>query len=243
MIRVGCSGWNYAHWRNGVFYPPRCPTRDWLTYYAATFSTVEVNSTFYRLPRRAAVQRWVEQTPASFIFAVKTSRYLTHIKRLRELPAHLEKLLDCLEPLWDASRLGPLLWQLPPTFQRDDERLATALSQLPTELRHAFEFRHPSWFCEPVYDLLREHGAARVIADRPEIHTHQAREMTADFTYLRFHSGSPKHGGSYTPTQLRRWATAIRAWSVEGDVYAYFNNDWEGYAINNAQTLQRRLDA
>ena len=123
-VRIGLSGWNYAHWRNGVLYPPRLPAARWLEFYAERFDTVEVNSTFYRLPRADAVARWVEQTPDGFLFSVKASRYLTHIKRLRDLGPGLERFLERIEPLLDSPKLGPLLWQLPPTFRCDHERLA-----------------------------------------------------------------------------------------------------------------------
>src|SRR5207253_5634160 len=164
-VRVGLSGWNYGHWRGGVFYPPRLPASRWLEFYAERFDTVEVNSTFYRLPRVDAVARWIEQTPADFLFSVKASRYLTHIKRLRELGPGLERFLERIEPLLGSPKLGPLLWQLPHTFRRDDERLADALARLPRELRHCIEFRDPSWFVEDTYALLREHGVALAIGD------------------------------------------------------------------------------
>jgi uncharacterized protein YecE (DUF72 family) len=237
-VRIGCSGWNYDHWRNGVFYPPRCPAGRWLACYAQEFDTVEVNSTFYRLPRRTAVERWVEQTSSEFVFAVKVSRYLTHVKRLRETPEHLALLLERIEPLLESSRLGPLLWQLPPTFRRDDERLAAALDGFPPQLRHAIEFRHESWFTDDVTALLREHNVALVIADRPEIRTFQTHELTADFTFIRFHHGSRGVRGNYSDAELDGWANRIRVWRANGDVYAYFNNDWEGFAPRNALRLE-----
>jgi uncharacterized protein YecE (DUF72 family) len=240
-VRIGCSGWNYAHWRNGVFYPPRCPQRLWLDYYARHFDTVELNATFYRLPRIEAAERWVEETPAGFLFAVKVSRYLTHVKRLRETGQHLALLLERTLPLLRSGKLGPLLWQLPPTFRRDDERLGAALAEFPPELRHAVEFRHASWFAPEVMTLLRERNVALVIADRPEIHAFQTRELTADYTYLRFHSGSRGERGNYSPGELDEWAARIRGWAERGDVFAYFNNDWEGFAIRNALGLSARL--
>ncbi|MFL5915397.1 MAG: DUF72 domain-containing protein [Gaiellaceae bacterium] len=240
-VRVGLSGWNYAHWRNGVFYPPRLPASRWLEFYAARFDTVEVNSTFYRLPRRDAVARWVEGTPDGFLFAVKASRYLTHIKRLRELGRGLERFLERIEPLLDSPKLGPLLWQLPPTFRRDHDRLADALSRLPRELRHCVEFRHPSWFVEDTYTLLREHGVALVIGDRPQVNAFQAHELTADWTYVRFHGGTRGRRGNYSDSELREWSARLRGWSRTHEVYAYFNNDWEGFAPRNAALLKRLL--
>ena len=236
-IEIGCSGWNYQHWRNGVFYPPRLPSADWLACYTERFSTVEVNSTFYRLPRREVVARWAETTPADFVFSVKVSRYITHVKRLREAGQHLARLLQRLEPLVDSGKLGPLLWQLPPTFERDTERLATALDELPRGIRHAFEFRHRSWFVGEIFDLLRAHNAALVIADRPEIRSFQTHDLTAEFVFVRFHHASRGSRGNYSAAELEDWAGRIRAWRRSRDVYGYFNNDWEGFAPANAQAL------
>jgi uncharacterized protein YecE (DUF72 family) len=240
-VRVGLSGWNYAHWRNGVFYPPRLPASRWLEFYAERFDTVEVNSTFYRLPRPDAVARWLEQTPEGFLFAVKTSRYLTHIKRLRDLGPGLERFLERIEPLLRSPKLGPLLWQLPPTFRRDDERLTDALGRLPRGLRHCFEFRDPSWFVEETYALLREHGVALAIGDRPQVNAFQTHELTADWTYVRFHAGTRGRRGNYSESELRAWAGRLREWSERRDVFAYFNNDWEGFAPRNAARLRQLL--
>ena len=241
LIRIGCSGWNYAHWRHGVFYPERCPPARWLRYYAQYFDTVELNNTFYRLPRTSAVARWVEETPPGFVFAVKVSRYVTHVKRLADTDKHLPLLLERIEPLLCSPKLGPLLWQLPPTFRRDDERLAGALAAFPAGLRHAVEFRHESWFAPDVMALLRRRNVALVIADRPEIASFQTHDLTADFTFVRFHHGSRGLRGNYSDRELDEWAERIGAWSDRGDVFAYFNNDWEGFAIRNALGLKARL--
>lgn len=240
-VRVGLSGWSYAHWRDGVFYPPRLPASRWLESYAERFDTVEVNSTFYRLPRTEAVARWLEQTPPGFLFAVKASRYLTHVKRLRDLGPGLERFLERIEPLLGSPKLGPLLWQLPPTFRRDHERLADALARLPRELRHCLEFRDASWFVEETYALLREHGIALAIGDRPQVSDFQAYELTADWTYVRFHRGTRGLRGNYSDPELREWAERIRRWSLSREVFAYFNNDWEGFAPRNAARLRRLL--
>jgi len=242
-LRIGCSGWNYAHWRNGVFYPPRCAARNWLAFYARHFDTVEVNTTFYRLPRETAVARWVEESPPGFCFAVKVSRYVTHIKRLLDVGQHLPLLYDRIRPLLDSPKMGPLLWQLPPTFAVDLDRLATALEHTHDGHRHAFEFRHPSWFRDETYALLREHDAALVIADRPEVHAFQTHELTAGFTFVRFHAGTRGRNGNYSHAELDEWATRLERWAGDVDVYAYFNNDWEGYAVENARYLQARLAA
>jgi uncharacterized protein YecE (DUF72 family) len=232
---IGCSGWNYGHWRE-VLYPRGLPTSRWLEHYAAHFDTVEVNATFYRLPTATAVASWVRASPPGFVFAVKASRYLTHVKRLRELGDGVARLLEPLAPMVEAAKLGPILWQLPETFRRDDARLESALAQLPPG-RHCFEFRHPSWFTPEVETLLGEHGVALVIGDHPE-RPFQAHARTADWTYVRFHLGRGRDG-SYTPAQLRTWAERVRAWRAQGDVYAYFNDDWAGHAIREAQGLRQ----
>jgi uncharacterized protein YecE (DUF72 family) len=235
-VRIGCSGWSYAHWR-GVVYPDGLPQRRWLEHYATLFDTVEVNATFYRLPRRDTVARWGETVPVGFVFAVKASRYLTHVRRLRDLGRGVERFYASIEPLTSSSKLGPVLWQFPETFHRDDERLAAALDGLPPG-RHAFEFRHPSWFEPDVYALLEERGAALVIGDHPE-RPFQAHELTADWTYVRFHHGSRGRRGNYSGRELDDWAVRIRAWLRRAEVFAYFNNDWEGFAVANARKLAR----
>jgi uncharacterized protein YecE (DUF72 family) len=200
-----------------------------------------VNSTFYRLPRRDAVARWVEQTPDGFVFAVKASRYLTHIKRLRDLGPGLERFLERIAPLAESPKLGPLLWQLPPTFRRDDDRLADALARLPSGLRHCLEFRHPSWFVEETYALLRRYGVALAIGDRPQVSAFQTHELTAGWTYVRFHAGTRGLRGNYSDSELREWADRLRGWSRTHEVFAYFNNDWEGFAPRNAAFLEGLL--
>jgi uncharacterized protein YecE (DUF72 family) len=237
--RIGCSGWNYEHWRNGVFYPPRLPSKRWLDFYARRFDTVEVNATFYRLPRPSAVANWVESTPAGFLLTIKMSRYVTHVKRLRELGPSLEFFYSTIAPLVGSPKLGPVLWQFPRSFRRNDERLREALAQLPPG-RHAFEFRDAGWFVPETYDALRRHGAALVIGDHPE-RPFQAHELTAGWTFVRFHHGRRGRGGNYSERELDEWAARIAGWREGGDVYAYFNNDWEGYAIRNALGLKRRL--
>ncbi len=239
-VHVGCSGWNYRDWR-GEEYPPGLPAREWLPFYARHFATVEVNATFYRLARREAVAHWVEQTPAEFVFAVKASRYLTHIRRLRDIGEGTARFYEGIEPLREAGRLGPVLWQLPENFHRDEQRLAQALRMLPAG-RHAFEFRHPSWFTGRVCELLREHGVALVYGDHPA-RRFQSCAATAPWRYVRFHYGARGRRGNYSPRELERWAQTIDRWRREGEVYAYFNNDWEGFAPRNARLLQRRLAA
>jgi uncharacterized protein YecE (DUF72 family) len=236
-VHIGCAGWNYRDWKEPVY--GGLPASRWLERYGELFATVEVNATFYRLPSQEAVTAWVEQTPKNFVFAVKASRYLTHVKRLKWERGRGNRLYEAVEPLRSAGKLGPMLWQLAESFHRDDERLAGALDDLPPG-RHAFEFRHPSWFTDDVYALLRDHGAALVIGDDPE-RPFQAREMTADWTYIRFHRGSRGRRGNYSDAEIDTWARRIAAWRSRTEVFAYFNNDWEAFGPRNARQLAERL--
>jgi uncharacterized protein YecE (DUF72 family) len=236
--RIGCSGWNYADWR-GRLYPRGEPQRRWLEIYAEHFDTVEVNTTFYRLPKRDSVAAWVKQTPSGFEFTVKASRYLTHIKRLTDLRDGVARFYERIEPLVQAGRLGPVLWQLPANFHRDDERLADWLDALPPG-RHTIEFRHESWFAGPVMEALRAHRVALTIGDHPQ-RPFQSYEATASWRFVRFHYGSRGRNGNYSATELDTWARRIAQWRRREDVYAYFNNDWNGYAPANARGLISRL--
>ncbi|HEY1276770.1 MAG TPA: DUF72 domain-containing protein [Thermoleophilaceae bacterium] len=237
-VRIGCSGWNYDDWR-GRLYPEGLGKPRWLGRYAEVFDTVEVNSTFYRLASRDAVARWVENTPADFLFAVKASRYLTHVRRLRDIASGVALFYERIAPLSDSGKLGPVVWQLPANFHRDDERLSSALHDLP-EGRHCFEFRHDSWFTPDVYALLRDRGAALVIGDHPRW-PFQARELTSDWTLIRLHHGRRGRRGNYSQRELEEWARRIAGWRRRADVYTYLNNDWEGFAVDNAVSLRRRL--
>jgi len=237
-VRIGCSGWMYDDWR-GRLYPRGEPKRRWLELYATHFDTVEINSTFYRLPSAETVTNWVRQTPTDFMFAVKASRYLTHVKRLLDLRDGIRRFYEPLSPLIDAGRLGPILWQLPASFRRDDGRLNAWLNSLPAG-RHTIEFRHQSWFVPEVIDALRAHGVALTIGDHPE-RPFQTQTITASWLYLRFHYGSRGRGGNYSATELARWSSRIAAWRRTAEVFAYFNNDWRGLAPANARTLRRSL--
>jgi uncharacterized protein YecE (DUF72 family) len=238
-VHVGCSGWNYDDLR-GVVYPEGLGRGSWLSRYAELFSTVEVNSTFYRLASAKAVESWVAQTPPEFIFSVKASRYLTHVRRLRDIGAGVQRFYEPLAALRESGKLGPTLWQLPANFRRDDERLRAALASLPTG-RHCFEFRHPSWFDDEVLDLLRERGVALVIGDHPE-RDFQRREMTTDWTFVRFHQGRRGRNGNYSISELGLWKRRIAAWRSRLEVFAYCNNDRAGfYAVRNARWLAQHL--
>jgi uncharacterized protein YecE (DUF72 family) len=237
-VRIGCSGWSYRDWRER-FYPPGTPASRWLPHYATVFDTVEVNATFYRLPRRETVAAWAEQVPEGFLFAVKASRYLTHMKRLRDVGQGLERYWERIEPLREAGRLGPVLWQLPESFHRDDAVLAGALEHLPPA-DHCFEFRHPSWFAAEVEALLAEHGASHAIG-------HDARRPlppaapAGPIAYLRLHFGERGRDGNYSPRELATWRRRIAAWRAARPIFAYLNNDWRAYAPRIAISLRAGL--
>jgi uncharacterized protein YecE (DUF72 family) len=237
-VRIGCSGWAYKEWR-GAFYPEKLPQRSWLAHYASEFGTVEVNSTFYSLPSEKTVATWLEQTPPDFRFTVKASRYITHVKRLNSPEKYVERFLASIEPLRKAGRLEAILWQLPPSFKRNDERLDEALTVIGERApgRHAVELRNESWFTKDAYELLRGHRAALVITDDPGL-AFGKRELTADWTYIRFHGGGRGGGrGDYTKPELATWRRRIAAWRKRTEVIAYFNNTSDGPAALNARAL------
>ena len=239
-VLIGCSGWNYSDWRERL-YPRGVPVKDWLSCYAQSFDTVEVNATFYRLPRKEIVERWLAQTPGHFRFAVKASRYLTHVKRLGDLEQGMRRFFEPLAPLRRSGRLAAVLWQLPETFRRDDEALGRLLGSLP-EGRHAIEFRHASWFAPEVSAALRARDVALVLGDHPQ-RPFQTDEATAGWRYVRCHYGSRGRRGNYSETELEHWAQRLHRWRRTHELLVYFNNDWEGFAPANALWLRRRLEA
>jgi uncharacterized protein YecE (DUF72 family) len=233
-VWIGTSGYVYPHWRKGVFYPPGLPAREELSYYATRFRTVELNNPFYRLPTPEMFIRWRESTPSDFQFAVKASRYITHIKRLRNVADEIASFLERASLL--GSKLGPILFQLPPTQQLDFPRLREFLDLLTADHRWVVEFRHPSWHDNDVYRLLAEHQVALCIPVGGGVHPD--RITTASFTYIRMHRGK-EPGGGFTDEELRSWAAQARALQAGGkDVYIYFNNDWGGFAIRDGATLK-----
>ena len=232
-LRVGTSGWQYADWRE-PFYEGR-PQRLWLSSYAERFDTVEVNATFYRLPVESAVQRWVEQVPAGFLFTVKASRYLTHVKRLREPAEPVARLMSRIRPLIDAGMLGPILLQFPPDMPAAPELLDAALAEFPRGLRLAVEPRHDSWFAASTREVLERHAAALVWADRDGRSLGPLWE-TADWCYLRLHHGRDDWG--YDRRDLERWASQV---GRVGDGYVYLNNDPGAAAVRDAATFTRLL--
>jgi len=237
-IRIGASGWNYAHWK-GPFYPEDLDAAEQLRYYAARFGAVELNSTFYGLPGENTVRHWHEQTPGHFRFAFKASRYLTHMKKLKDPEEPLQRLLGALSGL--GRKLGPLLVQLPPRWRVNTDRLRQflrLLSETAPDVPAAFEFRDPSWLCDEVYGILGEHGKALCIYELDGFLS--PREVTGPFVYIRLHGPDGKYQGSYSQQQLSGWAGAIHAWAEQGrDVWCFFDNDQDGHAAANAASLQQ----
>ncbi|SRR5579884_439286 len=234
--RIGTSGWIYKHWKQ-LFYPPNVAQRQWLDVYADTFDTVEINFTFYRLPTAQTFASWNQRARPGFDFALKGSRYVTHLKQLHDAEPHVKLFFDRAASL--RQHTGPILWQLPPRLSRDDDRLAAFLDVLPKDYDHALEFRHDSWFVEPVRCLLRERNVALCVAD--SVKRPGTLELTTKWTYIRFHQGQDR--GSYTEEQLRHWSREIERVLATGiNVWIYFNNDPEGHAIFNARRLMSYLD-
>ncbi len=232
-IRIGTSGWHYAHWR-GVYYPQALPPADMLAYYARDFDTVEVNNSFYRLPEAATFAAWREATPTGFVFAVKASRYLTHMKKLKEPELAIARLIERVDAL--GGKRGPILFQLPPRWRVDVGRLAACLDALPAGRRYAFELRDPSWHRADVYALLERHGAALCIYDLAGFQS--PLRLTADFTYVRLHGPGRAYEDTYAEAVLREWAERIGAWRrALRAIYVYFDNDQAGYAVRDALAL------
>ncbi|MFA5070089.1 MAG: DUF72 domain-containing protein [Patescibacteria group bacterium] len=234
---IGTSGWVYRHWFE-VFYPEDTRSDELLQYYAQYFNSVELNASFYRLPKAEVFAGWHKKTPKDFLFSVKASRYITHLKKLRDFEEGWRRFIDSAREL--KEKLGPILFQLPPFLKADNEVLKKALEVLPKKYKYAFEFRHESWFSPKIYDILKKHNVALVVADSPEFPS--KKEITADFAYLRFHGLKSLYGSKYSDEELNAWAKDIQTWSKKGiDVYAYFNNDAEGYAVENAKELNNLL--
>jgi uncharacterized protein YecE (DUF72 family) len=237
-VWIGTSGYVYRHWRKGVFYPAGLKIREELGYYATRFPTVELNNPFYRLPTPEMFARWREATPPGFRFAVKASRYITHIKRLLNVEDEVTLFMERATQL--GPKLGPVLFQLPPNQQVDLARLQAFLPLLqPSQQQWVIEFRHPSWHTDEVYGVLARHQVALCIPVGGGLHPD--RITTAPFTYIRMHRGQEPAGG-FTPKELEVWSGQIRALAGAGkEVYLYFNNDWEGFAIRDAVGMQRLL--
>jgi uncharacterized protein YecE (DUF72 family) len=236
-VRIGTSGWVYNHWR-GILYPADLPPRDWFVAYAAVFDTVEINNSFYRLPKAATFAAWRDQTPPGFLYAVKASRFLTHMKKLKDPEEPLRRFFERADQLGPA--LGPVLYQLPPHWQVNLERFAHFLAALPKGYQHVVEFRDASWLVEAVFELMEQHQVAHCIHDMQPLKI--PLRLTAPTVYVRFH-GTSMYSGDYPRERLEIWAQRLAEWTSEGrSIYVYFNNDIGGYAIHNARTLRELLE-
>jgi len=234
---IGTSGWSYEHWR-GVFYPEELRNKDWLSFYTQTFSTVEVNSTFYHVPQDKTMDAWRDNTPEDFVFSLKMNRLITHHKKLKGVNGLLKQFLDKAARLGD--KLGVVLHQIPPSVAKDVPLLAAYIKLLPKEMRHAVEFRHESWSDEETFTLLESEGVAYCIISAPDLATHL--RATAPFAYIRMHGQGGWYASCYGDADLKKWALEIRKLAKEKrDGYVYFNNDYRGYAVQNALTLRNML--
>ncbi len=234
-VRVGASGWTYQHWR-GSFYPERLRSAEWFRFYAERFDTCEINASFYRLPSEAAVANWEAAAPPSFVFAWKVSRYLTHAKKLLDPAESLALIFGRMRGL--GAHAGPALFQLHPKMRRDDGRLEGLLRLLPTDFRHAVEFRHPSWYADRVFELLSAHRVALCISDHRDAPSPWVE--TAPLVYVRGHGPEGDYRGRYPDAVLGEWARRIGAATAAGrNVHAYFDNDIGGEAPRDAERLRR----
>lgn len=239
-IFIGTSGYSYPHWAKGVFYPGEISSQKWLEYYSQFFDTVELNITFYRLPPAETFLKWYERTPENFIFAIKGSRFITHIKKLKDCQEPLELFFSRIQRL--KEKLKVVLWQLPPNLTFDLERMTafcSSLNSLPLSkyIDYAFEFRHPSWFCPALLEILKEYNYSLCIAHSNRWPYQEI--ITANFIYLRFHGGESLYSANYSENELKYWAEKCKLWQGVGkNIYAYFNNDACGYAVKNARQLK-----
>ena len=236
-IRIGTSGWYYNHWA-GPFYPDQLPKSKWFEYYAKDFDTVEINNTFYQLPKQQTFELWHKQAPKNFLYTIKANRYITHIKRLKDPAKSLERFFERVYIL--KENLGPILYQLPPNFHKDLDRLKAFIKLLPKDVPAVFEFRHKSWFSQDTFELLSRFGVDFCIHDMPGIPS--PRVITGDIIYVRFHGPTGKYEGNYSKSALRNWAQWLKENSREArSVYAYFNNDIHANAVRNARQLKEQL--
>lgn len=237
-VRIGTSGWEYGHWRGG-FYPRDLPRNRWLEFYATRFDTVELNASFYRLPAAETFERWGNRVPPSFRFAVKASRYLTHVRRLRDPEEPLERLRARASRL--GKRLGPVLYQLPPRWRPDPERLDRFLEAIAGERDQVIEVRDPRWYDPRILAMIERSGASLCLHDMPGSATKP--RPVGPRVYLRFHGSGERYGGSYPTQLLAAWADRIAAWAGEGyPIWVYFNNDLGGHAVTDAARLREYVE-
>ena len=237
-IYVGTSGWSYKGWHD-TFYPSECGPSQWFSFYAGRFATVEINATFYRLPSEKMVEGWRTKAPAGFRYALKGSRFITHLKKLKEPASALEVFFDRIEPL--RSKMAVVLWQLPPQLRKNMGRIESFLDCLPASYRYAIEFRHPSWLDEEVFRALRARGIANVWVSSRQMPVDYT--VTAGFIYLRFHGLAGGFGHNYTRAELQPWADQLVEHARQGrPSYVYFNNDWNARAPENAEQLMAMVE-
>lgn len=233
-IHIGCSGWVYKHWR-GLFYPEGLPQKRWFEHYADEFDTVEINNSFYRLPSGDTFEKWRKQAPPGFCYAVKANRYLTQAKKLKECEEPLERMMTAVRCLGD--RLGPMLYQLPPSMKINLERLETFLRIIPKDVTNVFEFRNKDWYVPETYALLDRYGASFCVHDMPG--SASERVAVGPIAYVRFHGGEGKYWGRYSDEGLLSWTDwIVDQASQDRSVWCYFNNDIHGHAIEDARTLK-----
>ncbi len=235
QIYIGTSGWNYKHW-NEIFYPKECPKSKWLEFYAKHYGTVELNASFYRLPKPQTFENWRKRTPDNFLWSVKANRYITHIKRIKDVREPLERFFNSVELL--KEKLGPILFQLPPTLSFDEGLLSLFCQHLKGNHLYTLEVRHPSWAQKRVIDILRDNNIALCVSDTAGRYPY-IEEDTAPFIYIRLHGSKKLYASEYSEEELQAYARKIRDWSK--DTYLYFDNDYCGYAIKNAKRLKEIL--
>lgn len=237
-IHIGTSGWSYKHWK-GTFYPADLKEKQWFAFYHTQFETVEINSSFYHLPQEKTFANWRASSPEHFVFVVKASRYITHLKKLHDTQESVDYFFRNVSAL--KEKLGPILFQLPPGWPVNVERFKEFLAYLPKDHRYVFEFRNHTWYSPAIKELLEEHNVAFCIY---ELDRHLSPEwVTADFVYLRLHGPGGKYQGSYPTTTLRAWAQKCLDWREQGkDVFVYFDNDQHGYAAFNALEIRKEVE-
>jgi len=235
-IRIGTSGWNYDHWK-GIFYPEELSKGKWLEFYIKYFDTVELNASFYRLPTQKTFQNWYKRTPRGFIWSVKANKFITHTKRLKDVKEALNRFYNAISGL--KEKCGPILFQLPPSLVFEKELLKDFCSMLDFSYRYTLEVRNSSWINDEVFEILKEHNIAFCISDTAGRFPYH-EEITADFIYIRLHGSKILYASEYTEEEINLWAQKIIDWGK--DVYVYFDNDFNGYAVKNAKMLKKVLN-
>ncbi len=235
-VKIGTSGWNYPHWK-GIFYPEKLPSTKWLSYYSEFFETVEVNATFYGTPKEKTFKKWYEETPSDFIFALKANRFITHVKRLKDVAEPLKRFYAAISPL--KEKIGPILFQLPPSLKYDRSLLKEFVRLLDLSYKTAIEVRHQSFLCEEFYELLRRFNISLCLSDTAGRYPSLVEVLTADFVYVRLHGSRVLYRSCYTEEELQAWAQKLKSWAIPA--YVYFDNDSLGWAVPNALRLKELL--